>query len=180
MLKMNKTTKNWNKIKQKNKMKSRSKLKMKMLEELLSSKKMTTLRMKIKSRSKTVKLREHRDQKENIDQNLIMKIEGRTKEEEEGAEEEVEEEEVEEVVTIREKMEMKKVSLKFKREVMLKEVEEVKEGEEVTEATEIITEATEEAKKEGKEEDLKERIAEEEIQSKSRMSQPKKPLLSEQ
>ena len=75
---------------------------------------------------------------------------------------------------------MKKVSLKFKREVMLKEVEEVKEGEEVTEATEIITEATEEAKKEEKEEDLKERIAEEEIQSKSRMSQPKKPLLSEQ
>ena len=92
----------------------------------------------------------------------------------------MEEEEVEEVVTIREKTEMKKVSLKFKREVMLKEVEEVKEGEEVTEATEIITEATEEAKKEGKEEDLKERIAEEEIQSKSRMSQPKKPLLSEQ
>jgi hypothetical protein len=36
MLRMNKTTKNWNKIKQKNKMKSKSKLKMKMLEELLS------------------------------------------------------------------------------------------------------------------------------------------------
>ena len=87
---------------------------------------------------------------------------------------------MEEVVSIREKTEMKKVSLKFKREAMLKEVEEVKEGEEVTEATEIITEAIEEAKKEEKEEDLKERIAEEEIQSKSRMSQLKKPLLSEQ
>lgn len=59
MLRMNTTTKNSNKIKQKNKMKSKSKLKMKMLGELLSSKKMKILRMKIKSRSKMVKLRDH-------------------------------------------------------------------------------------------------------------------------
>ena len=44
MHRMNKTTKNWSKIRQKNKMKNRKKFKIKMLKELLSSKKMKKLK----------------------------------------------------------------------------------------------------------------------------------------
>lgn len=73
MHRMNKTTKNWSKIRQKIKMKNRKKLKIKMLKELLSSKKMKKLKMKIKRQSKMELLNLKDSTNQKIDNSMMKR-----------------------------------------------------------------------------------------------------------
>jgi len=135
---MNKTIKRSNKIKLKTKSKMKSKSK-------LGEKKEALLNLKKRSNKMTpIK----RNQKESID----PKVKGKSLEEEVAEVVEVEGVEVEEGLIKEKKMEMMKVSSKFKKRVKIKE-----EVEEEEEDTEEITEAIEELK----EVVLKEKIAEE-------------------